>query len=129
MYIHAVLEDGELQSGQDWKALMLMTARRLNETESSVGTANSNSLKPFDSTLVGECAVRSRLLALLKEHSVIGGLGSAVAEAVSAHSSRTRSLKMGVKDQFCRASERHQEMFGTHYAYVDNLAQQTMDRC
>ncbi|QHJ00158.1 transketolase [Xylophilus rhododendri] len=57
------------------------------------------SIKPIDENQLVEIARGSRLLCVLEEHSVIGGLGAAVAEVCSIHHP-VRVLRIGVNDRF-----------------------------
>lgn len=61
--------------------------------------AGFSSVKPFDADLCLGMARRSRLVVAAEEHSVIGGLGSAVCECLS-ESHPSRVLRIGVKDRF-----------------------------
>lgn len=58
-----------------------------------------HTIKPFDSELVLEMAERCGRLVSVEEHSVIGGLGSAVAETLAGNSA-ARFLRLGIQDRF-----------------------------
>ncbi|MDX9826677.1 MAG: transketolase family protein [Spirochaetia bacterium] len=60
---------------------------------------NVHTIKPFDSEAVLAAANRCGALLSVEEHSVIGGLGSAVAEVLAGHSS-AKFLRMGIQDRF-----------------------------
>ncbi len=75
-------------------------AAKLLEVEGiSVRVVNIHTIKPLDKQLVAECAVKTGLIVTAEEHSVIGGLGSAVAEAVT-ESCPVPVVKIGVNDEF-----------------------------
>lgn len=58
-------------------------------------------LKPIDSRLIGALALKTRLLVTIEEHSVIGGLGGAVAEVLSGlRDPRPPLLRLGLEDTF-----------------------------
>lgn len=57
------------------------------------------SLKPIDTAQVADICKRHRGVVVLEEHSVIGGLGSLVAEIAADHAP-TRILRIGVADRF-----------------------------
>lgn len=59
------------------------------------------SVKPIDYNLICELAQSSKFIVTVEEHSVIGGLGSAVAEILSGLSSRRPPLlRIGLEDIF-----------------------------
>lgn len=61
---------------------------------------NAHSLKPFDEETVLELAQKTDLLVTAEDHSVIGGLGSCVAEALARMTTHPRLIKLGVQDTF-----------------------------
>jgi len=60
---------------------------------------NIHTIKPLDEELVLASAVKTGKVVTVEEHSVIGGLGSAVCDLLS-EKAPTRVLKIGVYDQF-----------------------------
>ncbi len=56
-------------------------------------------IKPIDSQQVAAICAHSRVVAVLEEHSVLGGLGSVVAE-IAAEFAPVRILRIGVQDRF-----------------------------
>ena len=60
---------------------------------------NMSTLKPIDRELILHYAASSKLLVTVEDHSIIGGLGSAVAEIISEQPS-TSLLRIGIQDQF-----------------------------
>lgn len=65
----------------------------------SAQVVNIHTIKPLDTALVLECAQKTGRVVTVEEHSVIGGLGSAVAEVLS-EQCPTRQLRIGVNDTF-----------------------------
>jgi 1-deoxy-D-xylulose-5-phosphate synthase len=57
-------------------------------------------VKPLDEALVSELASRHGLLVTLEENAVMGGAGSAVAEALAARGVTTPLLQLGLPDRF-----------------------------
>ena len=68
------------------------------------GVINIHTVKPLDTALIAEAAKRSGALVTAEEHSIIGGLGSAVAEAV-AESCPVPVLRVGVEDSYGRSGQ------------------------
>ena len=60
---------------------------------------NMPSIKPIDKELLIEVAKRTGKIVTAEEHTVIGGLGSAVSEALSEYQP-TQMRYVGVKDKF-----------------------------
>jgi transketolase len=59
-----------------------------------------HTIKPIDREAVLEACVQTRLIVTLEEHSVIGGLGGAVAEVVAGSRNAPVQLTMGLPDSF-----------------------------
>ena len=70
----------------------------------SVTVANMASLKPFDSDLAVRLARSHPVLVTAENHSVIGGLGSATAEALALAGAAPRFGMVGVQDVFAEGA-------------------------
>jgi transketolase len=82
-----------------------LEARQILESEGlDVGVINVSTIKPLDAEAVLRAAETSRLIVTVEEHSVIGGLGSAVSEVLSEKHPVTVK-RMGVKDTFGRSGK------------------------
>jgi transketolase len=64
-----------------------------------------HTIKPLDEKLIINCAKETKAIITAEEHSIIGGLGSAVAEILAERKISIRFLRMGVKDTFCESGE------------------------
>jgi transketolase len=71
----------------------------LNQEGIDAGVINMSTIKPIDADAVISAAKRCGAIVTAEEHSIIGGLGSAVAE-VLAESAPTPLVRVGVKDAF-----------------------------
>ena len=60
---------------------------------------NIHTIKPIDRELVAKSALKTGKVVTVEEHSIIGGLGSAVAEVLS-EEAPTKLLRIGVRDVF-----------------------------
>ena len=65
----------------------------------SASVVNIHTIKPLDKELICKCAKETGVIVTAEEHSVIGGLGSAVAEAVT-ECCPVPVVKIGVNDEF-----------------------------
>jgi len=63
------------------------------------------SVKPLDTALVLDCARETNLVLTLEEHSIIGGLGGAVAEVLAEQGTHTRFKRIGIQDMFCESGD------------------------
>ena len=72
----------------------------LNENGISVEVVNMHTIKPLDREAIIQISVRHKLIVTIEEHSVIGGLGSAVAELLSGIGTRCRLKMIGLPDKF-----------------------------
>ncbi len=79
--------------------LALEAKEKLAKEGISVRVVNMHTIKPLDEALVLDCAKKTGAIVTAEEHSVIGGLGSAVCEAVCAEDP-VPVLRVGVKDRF-----------------------------
>lgn len=61
---------------------------------------NVSTIKPLDSAAILNASKGATLLVSVEEHSVIGGLGSALAECTSAQAGIPPLLRLGVQDKF-----------------------------
>ncbi|WP_448589391.1 transketolase family protein [Thermodesulfobium sp.] len=77
----------------------LGAAERLSELGVEAEVINFNTIKPFDKETLIESVIKTRAALTVEEHSIIGGLGSAVAEALCEEFPVAMS-RMGVRDQF-----------------------------
>ena len=59
-----------------------------------------HTIKPLDTDAVESALQHSKVIVTVEEHSVIGGLGSAVAEYKTAKSNAPPQLILGLPDQF-----------------------------
>ena len=78
----------------------LGAAKLLAEQGRSATVANFASLKPLDRDMVRDLARRHEVLITAENHSVIGGLGSAVAEVLALEGLSPRFGMIGVQDVF-----------------------------
>ncbi|NTU43449.1 MAG: transketolase family protein [Nitrospirales bacterium] len=69
-----------------------------------VGVIAMPTVKPLDTEALTEAAKASRLIVTAEEHSVIGGLGSAVSEFLS-ETNPVRIRKIGTRDTFGRSGK------------------------
>ena len=77
----------------------LKAADALKEEGINAGVVNIHTIKPIDKDLICKVAEKSGILMTVEEHSVIGGLGSAVSEVVT-ECYPVPVIKIGVNDEY-----------------------------
>ena len=83
----------------------LEAAKILEEQGISVGVINMHTIKPLDTEAINKLIGKSKLLVTVEEHSVIGGLGSAVAEYTCQFKDTPPQLRLGLPDAFGKTGD------------------------
>jgi transketolase len=78
----------------------LVAAQALEKDGLKVGVANVHTLKPLDVKTVVRLAGAAKAVVTAEDHQVIGGLGSAIAEALADAGVGRRLLRIGLPDVF-----------------------------
>ena len=109
-YPHDIYKAVELREGKDAAIIVcgvilghaLEAARILAEKGISAGVINIPVVKPLDREAVMKAAMKYSVLVVVEEHSIYGGLGSAVAEVVAEVDGANRAIvaREGIKDSF-----------------------------
>ena len=68
-------------------------------------------------------AQRHEIIVVLEEHSVYGGLGSAIAEIISEYSP-TRVFRIGIQDRFSKFCGSYQYIMQEHKLDADSVVDQ-----
>jgi transketolase len=77
----------------------LAAAEQLQREGVSAHVVHVPTLKPLDEEAVLAAAAKTGLVVTAEEHTIIGGLGSAVAEVLS-EKAPTRMVRVGIRDTF-----------------------------
>ena len=83
----------------------LEAAKLLETLGVSVTLVNMHTLKPLDTRVIDKAVAGSTLIVTVEEHSVIGGLGSAVAEYKTTLRDAPPQLTIGLPDYFGKTAE------------------------
>jgi transketolase len=84
--------------------LALAAAEQLGHEGKSVAVVNVHTLKPLDAEAICAIAARTGAVVTAENHSVIGGLGSAVAQALLAAGVPCRGAQVGIADTFAEGA-------------------------
>lgn len=105
--------------------LMVDQAIKSNEILKNQGVSarivNMATIKPIDKELIWDSAAKTGAIVTVEEHNVIGGLGSAVCEAVCEGDCPVRVTRIGINDVFGRSGPALEllDYFGLN---ADNIA-------
>ncbi len=72
----------------------------LKEQGVDCGVISMHTIKPIDQSAIIEAAKETKAIVTLEEHSVIGGLGSAVAEILAENNLKVKFKRLGVPDEY-----------------------------
>ncbi len=76
-----------------------LAAEELAKEGIDVAVINMHTIKPLDEEIIIEYAKKTKQVVTIEEHSIIGGLGSAVSECLS-EKYPTKMLRIGINDVF-----------------------------
>ncbi len=79
--------------------------KKLLKQDISVEVIDMHTIKPLDEKLVIKCAKKTGAIITAEEHSIIGGLGSSIAETLMENNLPIKFRRMGIKDRFCESGE------------------------
>ncbi len=83
----------------------LEAQKTLKKDGISARVIDMHTIKPLDEKLVIKCAKETNAIITAEEHSIIGGLGAAVAELIAENNLSTKFVRMGIKDVFCESGD------------------------
>lgn len=98
----------------------LDAAKLLEEKGISAKVINLSTIKPLNAEALTAMCAGTKAVLTVEEHSVMGGMGSAVCEALS-HSRLPVSI-MGVNDSFGRSAENYELMLETYHLMPEDIA-------
>jgi len=78
----------------------IQTAKMLEKHNIQAQIINMHTIKPLDIALLAKIASDFTVIATIEEHSLIGGLGSSIAEWIVDNNISVRLLRFGTKDEF-----------------------------
>ena len=87
----------------------LMAAYELDKIGYSIEVINVPVIKPIDVTTILESAKKTKLVMTVENHSIIGGLGSAVCETLSSRNP-VKIFRVGVRDEFGQSGKAEELM-------------------
>ena len=92
----------------------------------SVEVIDMYSIKPIDEEQIRE-AMSKKLVVTVEEHSMMGGLGAAVAEVMSEDAHGCKLLRLGIADRFDLAGD-YEFLLAQNRLTVDLIAEDVLNR-
>ena len=86
-----------------------------------------HTLKPIDIEIIDEFSKSSRLIVTVEEHSIIGGLGSAVSEYLSTLNQKPPLLSIGIPDEYGKAGS-YKSLLEKRFLLPDQIANTIANR-
>lgn len=83
----------------------LRASRALKKDGISVTVVDMHTIKPLDTDLLDRLFAKHKLIFTIEEHSVVGGLGSAVAEYKASVPNAPKQIMLGIQDKFEKAGD------------------------
>ncbi len=85
----------------------------LEKENINVRVVDIHTIKPIDKEMIIKCAKETKKLVSVEDHSIIGGLGSAIADVLT-EECPTKLVKIGIKDTFGKSGKAEEllEYFG-----------------
>ena len=83
----------------------LKAAEILKKNNLEASVINIHTIKPIDKKTINKYSEKRRLIVTVEEHSIIGGLSSAVSESNAALQNATRQLSISLPDKYFGGGE------------------------
>ena len=103
----------------------MLAGEALRARGKDVRIVNMASIKPIDRELIIDSAQKTGKIITCEEHSIIGGLGSAVAEVLS-ESAPVPLKRMGIQDEFGQ-SGKPEELFKFYGLTTENIVETVLN--
>ena len=91
-----------------------------------IRVVNMPTLKPIDEEMILHCAEWSKVLVTVEDHTVVGGLGSAVADVLAEHDGMTSLYKIGLNDIFPESAPPN-DLYDKYGLSSGEIARQVLD--
>ena len=125
----------ELKSGSDVTLIStgsivydtLSAAKELEEKGISARVVNIHTIKPIDEEIIIKACSETKAIITVEEHSVIGGLGSAVAEIIAENNLAVKYSRVGLSD-FVHGYGKHDELKEANGIGVTNIVEAVLKR-
>lgn len=87
----------------------ILAKEELEKENINIRVVDMHTIKPIDKEIIIKCAKETKKLITIEDHSIIGGLGSAVSEVLT-EEYPTKLIRMGIKDTFGKSGKAEELM-------------------
>lgn len=120
-------EDAAIIATGDMVSVAIEAAEILKKSNINTYVVNVHTIKPIDETLIKKLSRGCNAIVSIEEHSVVGGLGSAVSCILSQYPQNKARFKiMGFNDTFCKEYSKDKLKIFEKYGLSTNDLVQTM---
>jgi len=91
-----------------------------------IRVVNMPTLKPIDDEMILHCAEWSKMLVTVEDHTVVGGLGSAVSDVIAEHEHMPPLYKIGLNDIFPESAP-PEDLYNKYGLSAGEIARQVLD--
>lgn len=99
---------------------------KLKEEDINVRVVDIHTIKPIDKEIIIKSAKETKKLISIEDHSIIGGLGTAIAEVLS-EEYPSKLIRMGMKDEFGKSGKAEDLMKHFHLTAEDIIKEVKKD--
>lgn len=96
----------------------LKAKEELEKENINIRVVDVHTIKPIDREMIVKCAKETKKIITIEDHSIIGGLGTAICEVLS-EEYPTKVIRMGMNDKFGKSGKAEQLL---RYFKLDNQA-------
>ena len=82
----------------------LKAQEELSKNGTNIRVVDIHTIKPIDKDIIMKCAKETNMLISIEDHSIIGGLGSAISEVLT-DQYPTKLIRMGIEDSFGKSGK------------------------
>lgn len=105
----------------------LKVADKLKKQGVGLGVIQMHTVKPLDKDIIHNCLEISPNLFTLEEHSIIGGLGSAISEVLTETNKRFNFKRFGIRDSYAPVGD-YQYLLAHYKLTVEDIAKEIQNR-
>lgn len=106
---------------------VLQAAEQAQKRNIEVRVLHMDTIKPLDTKTILKAAEETGKIITVEEHSIIGGLGSAVAEILAETNINARLVRMGLNDTFATGYGNHDEIKSMNGLAVEDILRKMLE--